>query len=275
MAGPFAPSGRRAAARRRTPGVLGPRARPRPRCGLGLGAALRAGRKRPGPRPSPPHTPPARLGAADGKARGCQPCGLVGAPVRALWARPSRPQRPAGRYPCPPWAAWAPPAPPACGGRGHVAAGRRLRRLRSAPLRGLPAASRCAGVPLRKARPSPCGARLRRGLALLLPRAGCGVGAPARPGPHSVGAVGPSAPPARSGLAPASRPALARLRLCLRWCGSACARPSRRSGPARLRRPAAESRAGSARRSPAAPRPGPCPSRAARPVRGRNLDAAR
>lgn len=133
MAGPFCAlwaQGRRAAAHSGGPR---PSLRPRPRCGLGLGAALRAGRKRPGPRPSPPHTPPARLGAADGKARGCQPCGLVGAPVRALWARPSRPQRPAGRYPCPPWAAWAPPAPPACGGRGVVAAGRRLRRLRSRP----------------------------------------------------------------------------------------------------------------------------------------------
>lgn len=208
MAGPFAPSGRRAAARRRTPGAsaLAP--------GLGLVAASVWARpcgraSRPGPRPSPPHTPPARLGGAGGKAEGCQPCGLVGAPVRALWARPSRPQRPAGRYPCPPWAAWAPPAPPACGGRGYVAAGRRLRRLRSAPLRGLPAASRCAGVPLRKARPSPFGARLRRGLALLLPRAGRGVGAPARPGPHSVGAVGPSAPPARACLSPASRLAAA------------------------------------------------------------------
>ena len=86
-----------------------------------------------------------------------------------------------------------------------------------------------------------------------IPRAGRGVGAPARPGPHSVGAVGPSAPPARACLASASRPALARLRLCPRWCGSACARPARRSGPARLRRPAAESRAGSAPLSPAAP----------------------
>lgn len=82
------------------------------------------------------------------------------------------------------------------------------------------------------------------------------------PAPPSVGAVGPSAPPARSGLAPASRPALARLRLCPRWCGSACARPARRSGPAPLRRPAAEPRGG---------------VRAlwARPVRGRNFDAAR
>lgn len=261
MAGPFAPSGRRAAARRRTPGGLGPRARPRPRCGLGLGAALWAGRKRPGPRPSPPHTPPARLGAADGKARGCQPCGLVGAPVRALWARPSRPQRPAGRYPCPPWAAWAPPAPPACGGRGVVAAGRRLRRLRSAPLRGLPAASRCAGPPSRAARPSPLRGPLR---------GPCPPPAPRRlrrrcsgpPRPHSWGLLGRCGPPARACLAPASRPALARLRLCPRWRGSACARPARRSGPAPLRRPAAEPRGG---------------VRAlwARPVRGRNLDAAR
>ncbi len=208
MAGPFAPSGRRAAARRRTPGGLGPRARPRPRCGLGLGAALWAGRKRPGPRPSPPHTPPARLGAADGKARGCQPCGLVGAPVRALWARPSRPQRPAGRYPCPPWAAWAPPAPPACGGRGLVAAGRRLRRLRSAPLRGLPAASRCAGPPSRAARPSPLRGPLR---------GPCPPPAPRRlrrrcsgpPRPHSWGLLGRCGPPARARLAALGPPGVA------------------------------------------------------------------
>lgn len=283
MAGPFAPSGRRVAARRRTPGVLGPRARPRPRCGLGLGAALRAGRKRPGPRPSPPHTPPARLGAADGKARGCQPCGLVGAPVRALWARPSRPQRPAGRYPCPPWAAWAPPAPPACGGRGYVAAGRRLRRLRSAPLRGLPAASRCAGVPLRKARPSPF-----RGAPAARP---CFAPPPRRsrrrcsgpPRPHSWGLLGRCGPPARACLAPASRPALARLRLCPRWCGSACARPSRRSGPAPL---AASRRLAAGRR----PRPlgasrarpqfrrraqGPCPLCGSRPYSAPRAAVAR
>lgn len=196
----------------------------------------------------------------------------------------SRP-RPLGAS-LPPPAACGPLPLPTLGGLG-AARPARLRRsglcggwsppsaAQVAPLRGLPAASRCSGAPPRAARPSPLRGRAPRGLAPLLPLAGRGVGAPARPGPHSVGAVGPSAPPARSGLAPASRPALARLRLCLRWCGSACARPSRRSGPARLRRPAAESRAGSARRSPAAPRPGPCPSRAARPVRGRNLDAAR
>lgn len=238
MAGPFAPSGRRIAARRRTPGVLGPRARPRPRCGLGLGAALRAGCKRPGPRPSPPHTPPARLGAAGGKAGGCQPCGLVGAPVRALWARPSRPQRPAGRYPCPPWAAWAPPAPPACGGRGVVAAGRRLRRLRSAPLRGLPAASRCAGPPSRAARPSPLRGPLR---------GPCPPPAPRRlrrrcsgpPRPHSWGLWGGAAlRPGRAWLRPAAP----------RWpaCGSARAGaalpalgPPGVAAPPRSRRPAA------------------------------------
>lgn len=207
MAGPFAPFGRRTAARRRTPGGLGPRARPRPRCGLGLGAALRAGLSARASA-SPPHTPPARLGAAGGKAGGCQPCGLVGAPVRARWARPSRPQRPAGRYPCPPWAAWAPPAPPACGGRGVVAAGRRLRRLRSAPLRGLPAASRCAGPPSRAARPSPLRGPLR---------GPCPPPAPRRlrrrcsgpPRPHEVGAVGRCGPSARACLAPASRLAAA------------------------------------------------------------------
>ena len=61
--------------------------------------------------------------------------------------------------------------------------------------------------------------RATRGLAPLLPLAGCGVGAPARPGPHDVGAVGPSAPPAR---AAALRPALpARPRLRRRPCRAA------------------------------------------------------
>ena len=57
------------------------------------------------------------------------------------------------------------------------------------------------------------------GLAPGQPRAGCGVGAPGRPGPHDVGAVGPSAPPAR---AAALRPALpARPRLRRRPCRAA------------------------------------------------------
>lgn len=47
------------------------------------------------------------------------------------------------------------------------------------------------------ARPSPFGAA-SRALPRPQPALGCGVGAPARPGPHDVGAVGPSAPPARS-----------------------------------------------------------------------------
>lgn len=108
--------------------------------------------------------------------------GGKGAPVRALWARPSRPLRPAGRYPCPPWAAWAPPAPPACGGRGYVAAGRRLRRLRSRPCgacqppavaRGHPSAKqgqapagRACGAALLCSSPAPVAASvLRRGPA--------------------------------------------------------------------------------------------------------------
>lgn len=256
MAGPFAPSGRRVAARRRTPGGLGPRARPRPRCGLGLGAALRAG-LRPGPRPSPPHTPPARLGSAGGKAGGrglpSAPSGRVPpAPCGLRAATPAHPGRLGRRPPRPPAAVgdmWRLVA--ACGGSG----------LRPCGACQPPAVAR--GHPSAKQGQAPPGARLRRGLALLLPRAGRGVGAPARPGPHSVGAVGPSAPPARSGLAPASRPALARLRLCPRWCGSACARPARRSGPAPL---------AASRRRAAGRRPRPCGSR---PVRGRNFYAAR
>lgn len=129
---------------------------------------------------------------------------------------------------------------------------------------------------------APCGGRFA-GLAPRQPRAGRGVGAPARPGPHSVGAVGPSAPPARSGLAPASRPALARLRLCPRWCGSACARPARRSGPAPLaasRRQAAGRRPrplGAARARPQFRRRalGPCPLCGSRPLSAPRAAGAR
>jgi hypothetical protein len=180
------------------------------------------------------------------------PCGL-----RA--ATPARPGRLGRRPPRPPAAVgvmWRLVA--ACGGSG----------LRPCGACQPPAVAR--GYPSAKQGQAPSGARLRRGLALLLPRAGRGVGAPARPGPHSVGAVGPSAPPARSGLAPASRPALARLRLCLRWCGSASARPSRRSGPAPLRRPAAEPRGGV--RAPAGR--GPCAAAIFTP-RARALPALR
>lgn len=228
MAGPFCAlwaQGRRAAAHSGGPRPSRPASaslRPRPRCGLGLGAALRAGRKRPGPRPSPPHTPPARLGAADGKARGCQPCGLVGAPVRALWARPSRPQRPAGRYPCPPWAAWAPPAPPACGGRGYVAAGRRLRRLRSRPCGACqpPAVAR-GHLPAPQGQ-APFGGALRAALPRSSPSPVAASVLRAAPPPlvGAFGAVRPSGPggpgsgqPPRAGP-PAALPAL--VRLCLR-----------------------------------------------------------
>ena len=109
------------------------------------------------------------------------------------------------------------------------------RRCRRPP--GLPAAVRemwrlvaaCGGSgqasrqPLRGATQSGRKAKPLRGrfagLAPGQPRAGCGVGAPGRPGPHNVGAVGPSAPPARSA---ALRPALpARPRLRRRPCRAA------------------------------------------------------
>ena len=272
MAGPFAPSGRRVAARRRTPGGLGPRARPRPRCGLGLGAALRAGlAARASARPSP-HA-----------ARAAWWCWRQSRGVPALRAGGGSRPRPLGAS-LPPPAACGPLPLPTLGGLG-AARPARLRRsglcggwsppsaAQVAPLRGLPAASRCSGAPPRAARPGPLRGRAPRGLAPLLPLAGRGVGAPARPGPHSVGAVGPSAPPARAGQATASRPALARLRLCLRWCGSASAWPSRRSGPAPLaasRRRAAGRRPrplGAARARPQFLRraQGPCPLCGSRP----------
>lgn len=114
-----------------------------------------------------------------------------------------------GPTPCPPCAAAVPPPVPPRPCRPCRAMWR--------PRPGKPgpvklAASRCAGAPLRNARPSPCGAGRWPGLALLLPRAGCGVGAPARPGPHKVGAVGPSAPPARSAALRPASPARPRLR---------------------------------------------------------------
>lgn len=176
----------------------------------------------------------------------------------------SRP-RPLGAS-LPPPAACGPLPLPTLGGLG-AARPARLRRsglcggwsppsaAQVAPLRGLPAASRCSGAPPRAARPSPLRGRAPRGLAPLLPLAGRGVGAPGRPAPTRGGFWGGAA----------LRPGRARLRPAApRWpaCGSASAWPARRSGPAPLRRPAAEPRGG---------------VRAlwARPVRGRNLDAAR
>lgn len=215
MAGPFAPSGRRAAARRRTPGGLGPRARPRPRCGLGLGAALRAGLSaRASAQPSP-HA-----------ARAAWCCGRQGKGMPALRAGGGSRPRPLGAS-LPPPAACGPLPLPALGGLG-AARPARLRRsglcggwsppsaAQVAPLRGLPAASRCSGAPPRAARPSPLRGRAPRGLAPLLPLAGRGVGAPGRPAPTRGGFWGGAA----------LRPGRARLRPAApRWpaCGSACA----------------------------------------------------
>lgn len=262
MAGPFCAlwaQGRRAAAHSGGPRPSRPAsASLRPRSGRGPAGGPRG----PGLGPALPTRRPRGLVLLTARPGAASPAGWWGlpsapsgrvppAPSGLRAATPARPGRLGRRPPRPPAAVgvmWRLVA--ACGGSG----------LRPCGACQPPAVAR--GYPSAKQGQAPSGARLRRGLALLLPRAGRGVGAPARPGPHSVGAVGPSAPPARSGLAPASRPALARLRLCLRWCGSASARPARRSGPAPLRRPAAESRGG---------------VRAlwARPVRGRNFDAAR
>lgn len=132
---------------------------------------------------------------------------------------------------------WSPPAAAQVCAPAGLASRQPLRGGTPPQSKAKPLPGRACGAALLCSSPAPVAASvLRRG-----------------PAPTLWGAVGPSAPPARACLASASRPALARLRLCPRWCGSACARPARRSGPARLRRPAAESRAGSARRSPAAP----------------------
>ena len=140
------------------------------------------------------------------RERGSRP--WPGAPGRVPPAPPA-----CGPTPCPPCAAAVPPpARPACGSPGNVAA--KAGQARPGQVGRL----RCSGAPFRAARPSPQAGRFA-GLASLLPLAGCGVGAPARPGPHDVGAMGPSAPPAR---AAALRPALpARPRLRRRPCRAA------------------------------------------------------
>lgn len=146
--------------------------------------------------------------------RGPPPAGGGGGSRPALWAVPPAPSG-LRAAPLPALGGWSPPAPPACGGRGHVAA--KAGPLR-APARSSwpPAVAR--GHPSAKQGQAPAGP-LAAGLALLLPRAGCGAGAPGRPGPHCVGAVGPSAPPARSAaLRPAVPPGHA--------CGAGLAGPA-------------------------------------------------
>ena len=135
-----------------------------------------------------------------------------------------------GPTPCPPCAAAVPPPAPSSPLRGLAGEMWRPRpRLRRVLVKL--AASRCAGAPLRNARPSPCGAGQRPGLALLLPRAGCGAGAPGRPGPHSWGPGRPSGP---VGGAPASLASPATPTAQAVPLGSAYALAARRSGPGPL-----------------------------------------
>lgn len=176
----------------------------RPRSGRGPSGGPRG----PGLGPALPTRRPRGLVLLAARQGDASPAGWWGLPSAPSGRVPPAPSGPRAATPCPPWAAWAPPAPPACGGRGVVAAGRRLRRLRSAPLRGLPAASRCAGPPSRAARPSPLRGPLR---------GPCPPPAPRRlrrrcsgpPRPHSWGLLGRCGPPARACLAPASRLAAA------------------------------------------------------------------
>lgn len=176
----------------------------------------------------------------------------------------SRP-RPLGAS-LPPPAACGPLPLPTLGGLGAA----RPARLRRSGICGgwsPPAAAQvCAPAGLASRQPLLGGTPPRRKAK---PPAGAAARALPRSSPSPVAASvlrrGPA--PTLWGLwgRPRLRPGRAWLRPAApRWpaCGSACARPSRRSGPAPLRRPAAEPRGG---------------VRAlwARPVRGRNLDAAR
>lgn len=171
------------------------------------------------------------------------------APSGLRAATPAHPGRLGRRPPRPPAAVgelWRLVA--ACGGSG----------LRPCGACQPPAVAR--GHPVGPQGQAPCGGRCA-GLAPRQPRAGCGVGAPGRPAPTRGGFWGGAAlRPGRAWLRPAAP----------RWpaCGSARAGtalpalgPPGVAAPPRSRRPAAEPRGG---------------VRAlwARPVRGRNLDAA-
>lgn len=181
--------------------------------GLGLVAASVWARpcgraSRPGPRPALPTRRPRGLVLLAARQGDASPAGWWGLPsapsgrvppaprgLRA--ATPAHPGRLGRRPPRPPAAVgelWRLVA--ACGGSG----------LRPFGACQPPAVAR--GHPVGPQGQAPFGGRFA-GLAPRQPRAGRGVGAPARPGPHSVGAVGPSAPPARAGLSPASRLAAA------------------------------------------------------------------
>ena len=134
------------------------------------------------------------------RTKGATACGRWwGLPSGPL-GRPSRPQRPAGRSPARPGRRWRrPPRPPAavgvmwrlvaaCGGSGQAS------RLR------------CSGAPLRAARPSPCGARSARPCPAPPPRRSrrrcSGAARPTQSG--GCGAVRPSGPALRAGVAAAA-----------------------------------------------------------------------
>lgn len=181
---------------------------PGPRCpgwAFTLGRSLRrlrwqavAHRLTPVPSLHDPHhrgsTAPAEDRAISGKGKFAA-CGGKGAPVRGPFGgpRPTRPLRPAGRHPAHPGRRRGAARPACCRSRGHVAAkaapsarpgqvGRQPLRggtppqCKAKPLRGGPLARPCIAPPPRRLRRRCSGA--------------------ARP--PQVGAVGPSAPPARS-----------------------------------------------------------------------------
>ena len=160
--------------------------------GLPSASRLRAGHV---PPPPPPRAaPPPGVGGGRPPRAGPPPGG--GGP-------PPPPPRGGGAPPPPPGGGGGAPPPPRPAPAGLAGEMWRPRPRLWRVLVKL-AASRCAGAPLRNARPSPCGAGQRPGLALLLPRTGCGAGAPGRPGPHSWGLWG--RPPLRPGRRRSGQP---------------------------------------------------------------------